>query len=168
MYPNHASCPPSGRSLSPPTVPRPGSETPASRAPERRSCTLISLSACLVQLATSTGRGSSAPSKMAYPRSTASGSSAIRSRQPARSATDTGSATAIRPRGAPRSVNTYMSPSRPAHTEVCASTSSCTTCRFGDEGSEADRSASHRSLRGAVPRDADRKSQRPSRLTEAW
>ena len=128
---------------------------------------MISLSACLAQDATSTGRASSAPSRIAYPCSTASGSSRIRSHQSAGLPTVAGSATAIRPRGAPRSVNTYSRPSRPARTPVCASTPSCTTRSSGAAGSDDVRSASHRSLRGAVPREADRKSQCPSRLTEA-
>ena len=42
---------------------------------------MISLTACLVHSASRTGRSSSAPSRMAYPLSTASGSSPIRSRQ---------------------------------------------------------------------------------------
>ena len=97
---------------------------------------MISLSACLAQDATSTGRASSAPSRIAYPCSTASGSSRIRSHQSAGLPTVAGSATAIRPRGAPRSVNTYSRPSRPARTPVCASTPSCTTRSSGAAGSD--------------------------------
>ena len=126
---------------------------------------MISLSACLVQSASSTGRSSSAPSRIAYPRSTASGSCPIRSRQVA-GAGSAGSVTAIRPRGAPASVNTYSRPSRPTRTPVCASTPSWITRRSGEAGSDSDRSAIHRSLRGAVPRDAEMISHRPSRLTE--
>src|SRR5579862_3370509 len=175
VYPNHASCPPSGRSASPPALPSPGSGTLPSKEPLPRSCTVISLSACLVQEASKTARSSDGPSRIAYPWSTASGSSPISSRQLKGSAGSPGPpdpigsrgrVTARRPRGAPRSVNTYSSPSRPARTHVSASTPSTNARRSGEAGSDSYRSASHRSFRGAVPRDAETISHRPSQLTD--
>ena len=78
-----------------------------------------------------------------------------------------GSVTQTRPRGASRSVKTYRRPSRPTSTPVCASTSTWTgTQRRRVAAGDADRSAIHRSLRGAVPSAADTTSQRPSRDTD--
>ena len=89
----------------------------------------------------------------------------MRSRQRAGSGW-AGSVTASLPRGAPASVKTYSRPSRPTCSPVRASTPSCTTWSSGAAVPEAARSASHTSLRGAVPWAAEITSQRPSRLTE--
>ena len=102
---------------------------------------------------------------MAKSVSTAAGSSLIRSRQSGASGC-AGSATASRPRGASR-VGEHVEPAVPADVQpVRASTPCCTTRSAGAAGPVPLRSASHTSLRGAVPCAALIISHRPSRLTE--